>query len=99
MKKLLLVLLALGPILCSAQDTLYAKTSSPTGRTRTVNSNFTTIYSPTTYKGFCEEMEYKVAVGTQSYTYWTPVIYYRYIAPFKKRKNYKPAEIYNMLNL
>lgn len=97
MKKLLFILLALGPILCIAQQD--SSRSSPTGRTRTVNSNFTTIYSPTTYKGFCEEMEYKVDVGTQSYTYWTPTVYYRYIAPFKKRKNYKPAEIYNMLNL
>lgn len=100
MKKLLMVLLVVAPILCFAQDTSKTAVISTTvasGRTRTVNAEFVTVYSPTKYKGFCSEMEYKVSVGTNSYYYWSPVTYFRFVAPFKKRKDYRPSEIYNTI--
>lgn len=101
MKKLI-TLLALVPLLCSAQvdstkPQLTILTAAPgyTGRIRTTNSHFITIYSPNEYKGFCEQREVLIySNGTVPSVTWEPVLYFRLIGPFKKRKEYKLNEIY-----
>lgn len=114
MKKLI-VLLALVPLLCSAQvdstkwrdwrhyplagtldvPQLTPATPGYTGRIRTINSHFITIYSPNEYKGFCEQREVLIySNGTVPSVTWEPVLYFRLVGPFKKRKEYKLNEIY-----